>query len=166
MKQCQIHVHLLLLVFFFELSNEPNEYLQPIIDALAHIRYKNLQQPISDDFELMRLISKDHLRRYYRYDGSLTTPPCYESVIWSVLQEPLKISHAQLEAFRALRGEENHLLEKTYRPIQSIGTRKLFRSFHAKDINDEPKTTKNRAPYFSINRTLFLILISFLMIII
>jgi len=114
---------------FFELSDEPNEYLQPIIDTLANIQEINQQQSVSDDFDLISLIGEDRLSRYYRYDGSLTTPPCYESVIWSVLQEPIKLSVAQLEAFRALRGEENHLLEKTYRPIQPIGTRELFRSF-------------------------------------
>jgi len=163
-------VHLLLLVFFFELSDETNEYLQPIINALAHIRDINKQQSISDDFELIRLIGEDRLSRYYRYDGSLTTPPCYESVIWSVLQEPLKLSHKQLEAFRALHDEKYQLMKNTYRPIQSIGTRKLFRSFHSKDISDEPKkrksTAKNRAQYLSNDIKIIFVLISFLMIII
>lgn len=40
-------------------------------------------------------------RGYYRYAGSLTTPPCSESVRWHVLKEPVEVSKAQIEAFRA-----------------------------------------------------------------
>jgi carbonic anhydrase len=33
---------------------------------------------------------------YYRYTGSMTTPPCNENVNWRVFAEPLTISHEQL----------------------------------------------------------------------
>ena len=33
---------------------------------------------------------------YYRYNGSLTTPPCYESVIWTVFKDPITMSQAQV----------------------------------------------------------------------
>ena len=34
--------------------------------------------------------------RYFRYNGSLTTPGCFESVLWTVFHEPQYISHRQV----------------------------------------------------------------------
>lgn len=37
---------------------------------------------------------------YYRYDGSLTTPPCTEAVRWHVLKDSIQISDKQLRSFQ------------------------------------------------------------------
>jgi carbonic anhydrase len=55
-------------------------------------------------------------RSYYRYIGSLTTPPCTEGVLWHILAQPVAISAAQLAAFRAL-------YDGTNRPIQPMNDR-------------------------------------------
>jgi len=58
-------------------------------------------------------------RRAYRYEGSLTTPPCTEGVHWVVLSEPIEISPVQLAAFRALYSGNN-------RPVQPRHDRSLW----------------------------------------
>jgi carbonic anhydrase len=40
-------------------------------------------------------------RTYYRFTGSLTTPPCSEGVLWNVLKTPIELSEEQLAAFTA-----------------------------------------------------------------
>jgi carbonic anhydrase len=55
-------------------------------------------------------------RTTYRYDGSLTTPPCSESVKWFVMTTPIALSHEQIGAFTAL-------FQGNSRPVQSLNGR-------------------------------------------
>lgn len=53
---------------------------------------------------------------HWRYEGSLTTPPCAEGVRWIVLSTPVTISAEQVRAFTALYAGSN-------RPVQPMGAR-------------------------------------------
>jgi carbonic anhydrase len=50
---------------------------------------------------------------YYRYSGSLTTPPCTEGVSWFVMAEPVALSAAQIAGF-------TRLYDHNYRPVQPL----------------------------------------------
>jgi carbonic anhydrase len=56
------------------------------------------------------------VRTSYRYDGSLTTPPCSEGVTWAVMTTPISLSQAQIDAFNALIKNNN-------RPVQPLNGR-------------------------------------------
>ncbi|MFK2821982.1 carbonic anhydrase [Arcobacter sp. YIC-80] len=56
---------------------------------------------------------------YYRFDGSLTTPPCTEGVKWFVLKTPVQLSKSQLNDFETVMGKNN-------RPIQEINARTIL----------------------------------------
>ena len=57
-------------------------------------------------------------RNYFRYRGSLTTPPCSEGVEWIVMAEKRQISPEQMAAMVSRLHDNN-------RPVQPIGDRKL-----------------------------------------
>uniref|UniRef100_A0A8C3SXM0 Carbonic anhydrase n=1 Tax=Chelydra serpentina TaxID=8475 RepID=A0A8C3SXM0_CHESE len=40
--------------------------------------------------------AKENLTRYYRYSGSLTTPNCHQAVVWTIFQEPIRLSDSQV----------------------------------------------------------------------
>lgn len=46
-------------------------------------------------------------RAYFAYAGSLTTPPCSESVRWSVLRTPITASMQQIAALREMLGSSS-----------------------------------------------------------
>lgn len=60
-------------------------------------------------------------RSYYRYAGSLTTPPCTEGVRWHVLAEPVDLSAAQVDEFRAI-------FPHNARPLQFLNDRPVLES--------------------------------------
>ncbi|WP_262693742.1 carbonic anhydrase [Kordiimonas aquimaris] len=54
---------------------------------------------------------------YYRYTGSLTTPPCTEGVSWYILKKPVQFSAEQILLIKGVIGGDNA------RPMQQRGNR-------------------------------------------
>ncbi|KAH9400351.1 Alpha-carbonic anhydrase, partial [Tyrophagus putrescentiae] len=63
---------------------------------------------------------------FYRYHGSLTTPPCTEGVTWIIAEAVAHIGRDQIEAFRAVKDIQHNTLEgNNFRPIQQLNGRKI-----------------------------------------
>ncbi len=58
-------------------------------------------------------------REYYKFEGSLTTPPCSEGVKWHVLKNPIELSATQIKAFQKL-------YPMNARPLQPINEREII----------------------------------------
>ncbi len=59
-------------------------------------------------------------RDYYRFNGSLTTPPCSEGVLWLVMKQPVEASAKQIKAFEKLMHQGNN------RPVQATNARAVM----------------------------------------
>ena len=70
---------------------------------------------IVTQMDLNALLPAD--KTYWRFSGSLTTPPCSEGVTWIVLKHPLTLSSAQLAKFSHAMHHDNN------RPIQPLNGR-------------------------------------------
>ena len=63
-----------------------NAALAPVFDAMP--RAEGPEQTIGTTIHPAEMLPRN--RGYYRYIGSLTTPPCSEGVLWSVFKEPVE----------------------------------------------------------------------------
>jgi carbonic anhydrase len=64
-----------------------------------------------------------HDRKFFRYIGSLTTPPCSEGVIWTIFTSEIGIKEKSLKQLR------ENIMSKVYRPIQPINNRSVFKNY-------------------------------------
>ena len=94
---------------------DPDPVVQQLIDA-----YPEPGQASQSGFSIdaSQFVPGD--KGYYRYDGSLTTPPCTEGVDWYVLREIRTVSQEQVNHIAALHNGFNH------RPIQARNDREAL----------------------------------------
>ncbi|NP_001384360.1 receptor-type tyrosine-protein phosphatase gamma precursor [Gallus gallus] len=118
---------------FFQVSQRDNSALDPIIRGLKGVVHHE-KETFLDPFVLRDLLPTS-LGSYYRYTGSLTTPPCSEIVEWIVFRKPVPISYHQLEAFYSIftTEQQDHVksveyLRNNFRPQQRLNNRKVSKS--------------------------------------
>lgn len=109
---------------------EANPEIEKLCQNMNSVPLKDDRVQLPSDIVPEGMFPSDH--SYWTYDGSLTTPPCYESVTWIVLKNPITISEAQLDCFRQMKKHctpENmgtpSYVEKNYRPPQSLNDRQI-----------------------------------------
>ena len=63
---------------------------------------------------------------YYHYEGSLTTPPCSETVQWFVMKKCIRVPSAYLRALRQVKDENGHNLLYNFRDTQPLNGRTVY----------------------------------------
>ena len=100
----------------FEEGKKRNEKMKKVLRALP------LDAEDENDFET-GVMAYDFLpssKEYFRFNGSLTTPPCSEGVKWFVIKKPVSISDGQLKQIQDVMGKNN-------RPLQPKNSRAILR---------------------------------------
>ncbi len=109
---------LLVVVVLFRLGAE-NPLLSTLLPLIP--AHAGEATPLAGNMiDVNRLLPRQ--KGYYRYQGSLTAPPCTEGVDWIVLKEPLTLSAAQLARYRALFADNA-------RAVQPLNGRTVLESF-------------------------------------
>ncbi len=92
----------------------------PIIAKLwARFPTKKDSTKMIKNVNLVKIFPKD--RRYFNYEGSLTTPPCTEGVQWFVLEKTIDVSGNQVE--RLLQS-----MKFNARPLQLLHGRAVYKN--------------------------------------
>ena len=92
-----------------------NPYLEKAWNVIPSEKTKE-DVKLTEPIDLMNLLPAD--KDSFQYNGSLTTPPCSETVKWAVLEEPIEMSKEQIDKFRKI-------FPNNYRPVQPLNEREV-----------------------------------------
>ncbi|XP_063072272.1 receptor-type tyrosine-protein phosphatase gamma [Engraulis encrasicolus] len=118
---------------FLQVGRKDNVAVEPIITGLKRVVHHD-KETFLGSFTLRELLPVS-LGSYYRYTGSLTTPPCSRVVEWIILSQPVYLSHTQLDSFYSIftTEQQDHVksveyLRNNHRPPQALAGRPLLKS--------------------------------------
>lgn len=116
-----------------------NPYFSSLVSDFERVKYSGNTTNV--ELNLKKLLPAVH-DKYYHYTGSLTTPPCHESVKWIVSTQPIRVSeHLMQHEFRSLIDQPMSNVKgrvvnmgNNYRPIQNLNNRTVFSNFDPTEI--------------------------------
>jgi len=91
---------LAVLGIFIEEGKEHPEFAK-MMPALTKALRKGQTVKIDATIDPAKFLPEN--RTFYNYEGSLTTPPLLESVIWTVFKEHITMSEEQVKAMRCMK---------------------------------------------------------------
>ena len=98
-------------------AGRPNRAFSRIVSAMPQAEGPAVK--LESDVDPHALLPDRH--GYYRYSGSLTTPPCSEVVQWLVMATPVHVAEADVASF-------GKLYAMNARPVQKLDRRYVLRA--------------------------------------
>jgi carbonic anhydrase len=86
--------------------------------AWAQMPEQGDKRALSSNISPLEILPEN--RDYYRFNGSLTTPPCSEGVRWLVMKQPISASQEQIAKFLQVIRHHNN------RPVQAVNARPVL----------------------------------------
>ncbi|XP_054974880.1 carbonic anhydrase 15-like isoform X3 [Sorex araneus] len=111
-----------------------NANFSTLVSQLKNVSEPGTSVNLVSTFPLASLLpsTSRHLH-YFRYSGSLTTPGCQPTVLWTVLEDAVPIGHLQVAQFQSVRltgrrGSHPLRFTENFRPQQPLGGRRVSAS--------------------------------------
>jgi len=98
-------------------EGEANPVLEQIWNKMPMKARESVK--LDEAIDYTKLLPQD--QDYYRFNGSLTTPPCTEGVRWIVMKKAMSVSKEQIEKFAHVLHHPNN------RPIQATNARLILK---------------------------------------
>ncbi|XP_041038246.1 carbonic anhydrase-related protein 10-like [Carcharodon carcharias] len=119
---------LMIISLFAKIDDIPNPFLNRMLsrEMITRISYKN-------DACFLWGLHLEHLFPdsfgFITYPGSMTTPPCHETVTWIILDRYITITSVQMHSLRLLSQDKPlavfQSMSGNYRPVQPLNNRSL-----------------------------------------
>ncbi|XP_072523077.1 carbonic anhydrase 4-like [Salminus brasiliensis] len=119
---------LAVLAFFIEATNdrENPESWKNLTSYLSSIPNKGDVLDIMNQLTMDSLLQGVDRTQYYRYLGSLTTPPCSETVVWTVFKDPIHVSQDLIGLFSTttyIETADDQMITSNFRGVQALNGR-------------------------------------------
>ncbi|UXI20863.1 hypothetical protein NH340_JMT06806 [Sarcoptes scabiei] len=83
---------------FIEIGFQKNKELEKVLKQINAIKFKGNRKLVEESIDIAQLMPNN--KSYWTYQGSLTTPPLFESVTWIIYSNPIYATIDQLKKFR------------------------------------------------------------------
>lgn len=114
--------------------------LEKIVSHLKGVSLKGEHAIIKQAVRIENLLPAN--KSYWSYQGSLTTPPYFESVTWFVLKHPVRCSVSQIQRFRnlksSMRDEEDSNIKSNHRRTQPLNGRTVINYDEPNGVSRSP----------------------------
>ena len=110
----------------FAIGKENTE-LNTFFEALSTVQKPGQTTKTKEKVKISALAPKN-IGSFFRYNGSLTTPGCYEIVVWTLFKDPIEISEEQLNKLRKIKFSRDGGNSNNYRKVQKLNGRTILDS--------------------------------------
>lgn len=141
-----LHIHaqtgkLLMLSFFIDEGHDNDEFLTELgFNMLNMARRGGQRVPLPEAVNLEVGLQRSLAGHFFRYEGSLTDPPCTPNVKWIVAEIPIEASSEQVLNYK------RRFPRGTSRPVQDRQGRSVYRDKMVlqRDLDTMGKSDKSR----------------------